>query len=285
MRPNRPRNHIAGPIAFLIGLTTVVALAGCGSGADASEPKAGSEVQGIKLLSPGQLTVCTHLSAKPFEYPDTNGKIIGFDVELMDVLAKKLGVEQKIVDIDFSQITSGAAFIANKCDAGMGSMTITPERAKVIAFSDPYFDANQSLLVKTTSSIQNLGDMKGKKLGVKSGTTGAIFAQQNASKYGYTILSFDDVALELNAVKTGQVAGSIADNPAEFDFVRNNPDTRIAIEFDTGKHYGFAVKKNDANAAKLLTKMNEAIASAKADGSYTTMFKKYFGTTPEKIGS
>ena len=69
-----------------------------------------SAASAVKLIAPGSLTVCTHLAYEPFQYPDDSGKVVGFDVDVMDLVAKKLGATQEIVDIDFAQITSGAVF-------------------------------------------------------------------------------------------------------------------------------------------------------------------------------
>ena len=89
------------------------------------------------------------MAYRPFQYLDTdNTTIIGFDVDLADLVAKKLGVTQKIVDIDFSQTTSGAVFAAKKCDLGAAAITITPEREAAAPFSVGYFAATQALLVK-----------------------------------------------------------------------------------------------------------------------------------------
>ena len=102
-----------------------------------------------KLVKAGALTVCTHLAYRPFQYlDDDNSTIIGFDVDLADVIAKKLGVTQKIVDIEFGQITSGAVFEAGKCDLGAAAITITEERNAAAPFTVPYFNATQALLVK-----------------------------------------------------------------------------------------------------------------------------------------
>ncbi len=102
-----------------------------------------------KLVDSKFLTVCTHLAYRPFQYLDTdNTTIIGYDVDLVDVIAKKLGVEQKIVDIEFGQITSGSVFSAGKCDLGAAAITITDERQAAAPFTAPYFDATQALLVK-----------------------------------------------------------------------------------------------------------------------------------------
>jgi len=114
--------------------------------AASAPPAAGGEPV---LVDPTKLTVCTHLAYRPFQFLDKdNTTIIGFDVDLIDVVAKKLGVTQKIVDIDFSQITSGAVFAAKKCDLGAAATTITAERQAAAPFSIGYFAATQALLVK-----------------------------------------------------------------------------------------------------------------------------------------
>ena len=107
-------------------------------------------------MSPGKLMVCTHLSYKPFQFKDSSGNVVGFDVDMLDLVAKKLGVTQEIVDIDFASMTSGAVFAARKCDAAAGAVTITDKRKEAVAFSDPYFSATQALLVKTDSGITEL---------------------------------------------------------------------------------------------------------------------------------
>lgn len=115
---------------------------------DTATAPAGSGAKPV-LIDPTKLTVCTHLAYRPFQYLDKdNTTIIGFDVDLADVIAKKLGATQKIVDIDFGQITSGAVFAAKKCDLGAAAITITPERNAAAPFSIGYFAATQALLVK-----------------------------------------------------------------------------------------------------------------------------------------
>ena len=101
---------------------------------------------------------------------------------MVDLVAKKLGVEQEIVDTPFEGIQSGEDLNARKCDIAAAAMTITPEREEKIAFSAPYFDADQALLVKKDSGIKSLEDLQGKTLGVQSGTTGKMYAEENAPR-------------------------------------------------------------------------------------------------------
>jgi len=118
-----PRRRVALTAAAVL---SSLALAACGSSSSdggSSSAAAGSGDSGVTLLKAGTLQVCTHLSYKPFQFKDDSGAVVGFDVDLMDLVAKKLGAKQEIVDIDFAQITSGAVFAAKKCDAGAAATT------------------------------------------------------------------------------------------------------------------------------------------------------------------
>src|SRR3954452_16000956 len=112
----------------------------------------GATVQGAKLVKKGTLTTCTHLPYPPFQSTQ-GGKVVGFDVDMIDLVAKKLGVTQKIVDTSFETIKGGAALNAGKCDVAAAGMTIKPERAKFLDFSRPYFNATQALMAAKDSGI------------------------------------------------------------------------------------------------------------------------------------
>lgn len=266
-------------VAAAVVAATALALSGCANNSAApAGPQTTAGTGGVALVSPGKLTVCTHLAYKPFQYTD-GGKIVGFDVDLMDLVAKKLGVTQEIVDIEFGQITSGAVFTAKKCDAGAAAITITPEREKATGFSKPYFASKQALLVKADSGITKLADLKGKELGVQTDTTGQKFAEEKAAEVGYTTKIYDDMPTGSNAVLAGTVAGSMNDNGVLLDFAKDNPTTKVVEEFDTGEHYGFNVGKDNT---ALATAIDEALDAAKADGTFNTIYKKWFGVDAPK---
>ena len=232
---------------------------------------------GEKLIESGKLTVCTHLPYKPFQF-NQGGEVVGFDVDMMDLVAEELGVEQEIFDTPFEGIQSGESLNTGKCDVAAAGMTITEERARVIDFSEPYFDATQALIVKQGSGIASLDDLAGKSLAVQEGTTGALYAEENAPD-DTEIRTFEDLALLTAAVKTGQVDAGINDNGVLYDYVKENPDTEVVTEFDTGEQYGFAVKK-DGNDA-LLDTVNKVIADAQQDGTYDEIYEKWFGSAPQ----
>ncbi|MFZ0531363.1 MAG: transporter substrate-binding domain-containing protein [Propionicimonas sp.] len=257
-------------------------LSGCAnysqSSASASAPASGSAATPT-LVTAGKVTTCTHLAYKPFQFKDDAGKIVGFDVDLVDVVAKSLGATQDIVDIDFGQITSGAVFAAKKCDLGAAAITITDERNAAAPFSDPYFSATQALLVKADSGITGLADLKGKLLAVQTDTTGQKYAEDHKAEFGYDVKVYDDMPTAANAVLAGNAAANINDNGVVYDFAKDNPTTTVVTEFATGEHYGFNVSKDNP---ALLTAINEALAAAKADGTYNTIYKKWFGVDAPK---
>jgi polar amino acid transport system substrate-binding protein len=251
---------------------TSLGLVGCAADTDKAELEGGA-----KIIEEGTLTVCTHLPYEPFQYNE-GGEVVGFDVDLMDLVAEELGLEQKIFDTPFEGIQSGQSLNTGKCDVAAAGMTITEERARVLDFSEPYFNATQALLVKKGSGISSLEDLAGKSVAVQEGTTGAIYAEENAPE-DTELRSFEDLALLQTAVKTGQVVAGINDNGVLYDYVRDNPDLEVATEFDTGEQYGFAVAKGEND--ELLKTINDVLAKAQDDGTYDKIYKKWFGTAPQ----
>lgn len=275
------RKQLRAALAGVAALS-LAALAGCANYSQpaASTPApAGSGSAAVALVNPGKLTVCTHLAYRPFQFKDEANKTVGFDVDVMDLVAKKLGVTQEIFDIEFEQITSGAVFAAKKCDAAAAAITITEARQKATLFSDPYFAATQALLVKTDSGITDLPDLKGKTLAAQSGTTGQDFAKEKAAANGYTVKVFDDMPSGANAVLAGTVAAAINDNGVLFDYAKQNPTTAVVKEFETGEHYGFNMGKDNT---ALQTVINDVLKTAKADGTFNDIYKKWFGTDAPK---
>jgi len=251
-----------------------LAVAACG---DDEQETGGSGQPSVDLVNSGEITTCTHLPYQPFQF-EQGGKIVGFDVDMIDLVAKELGVKQAIVDTPFEGIQSGEDLNARKCDIAAAAMTITPEREEKIAFSAPYFDANQALLVKKGSGIKGLEDLQGKTLGVQSGTTGKMYAEENAPE-GVELKDYEDVALELSSVKNGQVPAAVNDIPVLLDYVKQNPELEVAAQFETGEQYGFGMKKGTSDELKRV--VDGVIRKAKSDGTYDRLYEKWFGTKPE----
>lgn len=249
-----------------------LALAAAGCGGDK-----GATVQGAELVEKGKLTTCTHLPYPPFQ-SEQGGKVVGFDVDLIDLVAEKLAVTQKIVDTPFETIKTGSALNAGKCDVAAAGMTIKPDRAKFIDFSEPYFDATQALMGKKGQTYASLAEVKDKKLkvGSQASTTGEEYAHANK----IDSVSLKDSAALLNALRSGQVDVIIEDYPVVQGWLKDpaNSAYTVAGNFNTGEKYGFAVRK-DKNKG-LLDLIDKTITEAKSDGSYKRIYEKWIGPMP-----
>ncbi|MEV8379192.1 ABC transporter substrate-binding protein [Kribbella sp. NPDC056861] len=266
---------------YLAAAALLLSLPAC-AGKGSEDAVAGSKAAaaGITLVKPGKLTVCTHGPYKPFLFRDGT-KSIGFDVDLLNLVAEDLDLEQEVVNVEWIQVTSGAGFAAGKCDMGMGAMTITKERQAAIGITDPYMDATQVLLTTKASEIRSLADLRGKKIGVNADSTGEKYAKANAEKFGYTVIRFADLALGENNIKSGRVDALVNDNGVLYPFAAENPELAVVAEFDTGEKYGFAARKNDPSGTKLVERFNALLKRAKSDGSYAETYRKWFGVDPK----
>jgi len=276
-----------GVLALTVtALVAVTGLTACGgdSGGDASGTSATAQSSsgGVSLVSPGKLITCTNVPYEPFQF-NQDGKVVGFDVDIVDLVANKLGVTQEILDIDFAAIKSGAALNAGRCDVAAAGMTITEERKQNIDFSVPYFDATQALMAKKGSGVTSLDDVKAKglKLGAQASTTGLDYVKSQ----GFDPVEYADSPKELFALQAGQVDVIVQDLPVVLTWLKK-PDVAEKFEMvaslDTGEQYGIGMKKGNTELAKVV---NETIEQAKQDGTYNEIYKKWFGTEPGQLGN
>ncbi|MFJ8022788.1 transporter substrate-binding domain-containing protein [Streptomyces sp. NPDC096311] len=270
-------NSVLGRRTRILAATTATAglllVAGCSSGGGGGQ----SSAKGVPLVKAGQVTTCTHLPYPPFQ-SEINGKVQGFDVALIDLVAGDLGVKQAIVDTPFENFKTGAFLNSGQCDLAAAGMTITPERKKNVDFSDPYFDATQAVLVDKKSGVNSLADVKakGKKLGAQAQTTG----EEYATKQGFDSVSFESSDAVLSGLRTGQVQAVIIDYPVVQGWLKDKANAKafkVVDNLNTGEQYGFTVKKGNT---KLLAEINKTIKQAKADGTYKKLYEKWIGPYP-----
>ncbi|GGT01304.1 transporter substrate-binding domain-containing protein [Streptomyces cinerochromogenes] len=275
---------LAGRRTRLLAATTataalVLVVAGCSS-SDSGSGK--TTVKGVHLAKAGQLTTCTHLPYPPFQ-SEINGKVQGFDVSLIDLVAKDLGVKQQILDTPFENFKTGAFLNSGECDLAAAGMTITDERKKNVDFSDPYFEATQAVLVDKSSGINSLADVKakGKKLGAQAQTTGEDYVKGK----GYDPISFESSDAVLNGLRTGQVQAVVIDFPVVQGWLKDKANAdkfKVVDNLKTGEQYGFTVKKGNK---ALLDAINKALKTAKADGTYKKIYEQWIGPYDASVAS
>ena len=244
-----------------------IALAACGDGRT-SEPT----VAALSLMTTGTLTVCAEASYPPFELQDNSGEWTGFDIDLMRAIADELGdLRLEVTAQPFEEIWLAPQ--SGTCDIAASAITITDERQAEALFSDPYFDVDQSLLVRAVDAdvLVNAASLVAKKVAVKSATTGEIYAVENFA--GARLVPFDEPSAMYLALLNNEVDAVVQDLPANSEQARSNDAFAVSATFPTGEQYGFAVS---AENPALLSAVNAALTAARTSGTYDDLVDTYF---------
>ncbi|AQS60095.1 basic amino acid ABC transporter substrate-binding protein [Desulforamulus ferrireducens] len=248
-------------------LTMVVTAVGCGSSEQSKEPAQGSDKK--KLIAAADTTFA------PFEFADANGQYVGFDLDLIEAIAEEAGYELEFQSIAFDGLI--AALQSGQIDCVASAMTITPERLQAVNFSDPYYKSGLIVAVRADNNeIKGMEDLKGKKIAVQSGTTGAIQAQKISDRVTH-FTGADQAFLEL---KNGAADAVVMDYPVTAYFIQQgNKDVKMVGEIMSAEEYGIAVPKNKQ---QILDDINAALQRLKENGKYEEIYKKWFGDLPQQ---
>jgi polar amino acid transport system substrate-binding protein len=232
------------------------------------------------LVKSGTLTVCSDTPYEPFEFTTKAGAPTGFDLDLLRAIAKKADLGLAVKDLPFDGILGTLA--AGKCDVVASAVSITPARKKQIDFSAPYFDADQSLLVRSedAAAYATLDGLAGQTIGVQQSTTGATYAKAHTPP-GATIKDYPDADALFAALTSKQIAAVLQDLPVNGYRATKGKDFVVTDTFPTGEQYGFAVEqygfaveKGDKATLKII---DDGLAAVRKDGEYDKLFTKYFG--------
>jgi polar amino acid transport system substrate-binding protein len=254
---------------LLLALTTSIAV-GCGDDDDDGDGGGGGGAD-VNLINEGKLLVATDTPYPPFEIgqpPD----ISGFDIEVVDEIANQLNLDVTYQDTSFDTIFRDVAL--GRFDMAVAASTITPEREQTVDFSDPYYRANQALVVTPGSDISTVEDLDGAIVGAQDGTTGEAYANDETS--AAEVRGYPEGPDALNALQAGQVDAVIIDEPVAQDVIDRQGGIEIT-EIPTGELYGLPfAEDNDA----LREQVNEALTEMKDDGTITRLYAKYFKVKP-----
>ncbi len=244
-------------------VTMVLFVLACSGGKDAG---AGRSV----------LRIGTDATYPPFETVNTNsGKPEGFDIDLITEICKINGWKPEFVITPFDGIIPGLT--GGKYDVVISSMTITPERAAVVDFSNPYYLAGQSIAVPLdNTTIKGTSDLVGKRVGVQLGTTGELMAQKIA---GVQVFSFDNIGAAFIDMANGHLDAIMNDFPTTQAYIRAHGTAKTVGGLLSTENYGIAVRKGDES---LLKSINGALAQIKAGDTYRQLHLKWFDAEPAK---
>ena len=213
------------------------------------------------------LYVGTNAEFAPFEYLE-KGKVTGFDMELMNALAKEMKMDVKIENMAFDGLLP--ALQMKKVDVVIAGMTETPERKKAVSFTKPYFKAKQVIITKKGKDIKDFKELSGKKVGVMLGFTGDAVVSDIK---GVKVQRFDATYSAVMALEKGKVDAVVADSEPAKKYIASYKDLAIASAKAEEEDYAIAVRKNDK---ALLDNLNKALVKVKSNGTYDALLKKYF---------
>ncbi len=209
----------------------------------------------------------------PFESVDASGKIVGFDADLLEALAKVGGFEYELVNTRWDGIF--VALQSGEFDAVCSAATITEKRAQIVDFTDPYFNAGQIIAVRAADAdtLNTVAALEGKRVGVQLGTTGDIWLTENSKA---EVARYDEITLAFQALANKDIDAIFNDAPVSAEIIRANPEMNVVLvgEYVTDEFYGIAVNKSQP---ELLATLNKALAAIRADGTYDAIWDKYFG--------
>lgn len=264
-------NIKAVKLPLILLVICIFILSACGKGT--KETGSSSSNSEVKTLNVG-----TEATFAPFEFME-KGKVSGFDVDLLNAVAKEAGYKVDIKNTGWDPMMAGIQ--GKSLDIGMAGITINAERKSTYDFSHPYFESINMIVAPKDSPIENAKDLKDKRIGVQNGTTGQMASEALFGENNKNILKYETSAMAFMALENGDVEAVVTDYAVAKEYVEKNPDKNVKTIDDrtnfTPEYYGIMFRKD----SKLKAKFDQALNKILDDGTYTEIYKKWFGTEPD----
>lgn len=237
-------------------------MAGCGSAQNSGTQDGGAPAEG------GTLRMGTNATFPPYESVDENNKVVGIDADIAQVVADKLNMELEIINMEFDALIP--ALGAGQIDFAMAGMTADPERAEQVDFSTSYATGIQVIIVQEGSDITTVEDLKSKKVGVQTGTTGDQYCSDDLGEDH--VQRFESGIVATQALVNGQIDAVVIDNEPAKAYVEANEglkilDTQYAVE-----DYAAAIAKGNT---EMYDKINGVLEELKVDGTIDKIIAEY----------
>jgi polar amino acid transport system substrate-binding protein len=221
-------------------------------------------------LETGKLQAGSDTSFAPFEFSDEKGGYIGFDVDLVTAIAKKIGLEAVVVATAWDGIIPN--LVADRYDIIMSAMTITEERQQQISFTDGYIDTNLAITTKIDAPITDAAGLADKVVGVQVDTTGQFEVEKVAGVK--EIKKYENSVAAIQDLLAGRVDAVVNDSPVNAYYTRDDPAYGNTGKIGSDDQYGYGIKQENT---ALREAMNAALAELKTDGTYDKIYAKWFG--------
>lgn len=234
-----------------------------------------------KILKKGELVIGLDDTFAPMGFRDEKGEIVGFDIDLAREVGKRLGVEVKFLPCDWDGII--LSLNSKKIDVVWNGMTITEKRKEQIIFSEPYFQGEQIIVTTGDSKLEKLQDLKGKTIGLQSGSTSyfaieksPIFKELKGIKY------YPENVSALMDLKAGRIDGVVLDSMVGNYYVTKENNKSGKILYKTlveslgteGFGTGVGIRKEDLSLKEAI---DRELENMRQDGSFEAIYKKWFG--------
>ncbi|WP_339489951.1 transporter substrate-binding domain-containing protein [Pseudomonas sp. EL_65y_Pfl2_R95] len=217
-------------------------------------------------------TVGANVGNVPWEFQNAKGEIVGFEVDVVNEVAKRAGKSVEFVNIPFNGLFS--AVQSKRADIAISSITITPKRLESVGFAQPYYDSDQSLSVLTKSGIKGLDGMADKVVGVDTGSTGDMWVGEHKAEYKFKDVSrYEGLSPAMLDLASGRLDGYVSDIPAVLYYIKDKPQYAVVARIPTGEKYSLMHAKNWPESDKV----NEIITAMKKEGVIAELHKKWFG--------
>lgn len=235
------------------------------------ETQSGDLLERIKAK--GEITIAMEGTWAPWTYHDSNDNLVGYDVEIGQAIAEKLGVKANFIEGEWDGLLAGLE--AGRYDLMINGVDITPERQQKYDFSVPYAYNNTAVIVQeNNNSITKMEDLKGKKTANTISSTYAEIAEKN----GATVIPVDDLAQTIELLLAGRIDATLNAEVSYYDYKKVHPEAAIKIAcLDTERtSVAIPMRKGD-DAATLREAVNQAVQELLEDGTISALSIKYFG--------
>ena len=221
-----------------------------------------------------ELVVGSSATYRPFAYETPTKEIVGYDIDIIKAVAQKAGLQIKIVNTPWTGIF--AALNNGDVDLVISGVTINEKRKQSYDFTTPYFEARQLIAVNKDSTVKGLKDLAGKKVAVVTGSTADDISSREFGKTSPDIRRFESTPVIISELANGGVDAAIGDNGVIAFRTQEHKQLKTVSDASFPKEY-FGIVVKQGNKA-LLDKLNKGLATAKTDGTYAQIYKKWFQT-------